>query len=226
MSQKHRAPKTGHSSKARQRNNQNRSARRAADILRTYRPDALTCLLPYDTQNPPTQQKELVARFAAYRRSCLGEFAKIGLRPFMFWTSCHNDKGAFCHVLVIACNEPSCALFLKSKWEYGNAQIFVLKDFPIDIVAEIENHTPNAKTSWNATRENTNFKYENFITAIKENPSQEEANIEKLFNVIYNRRLEQNKKNLAQLQAAYTASKTGSALPELLRGSTAHRPRT
>lgn len=205
MSQKQRAPKTGHSNKARKRINQKRSARRAADILKIFKPDMLACLLPYETETPPTKQKYIVARFSAYRRSCLCEFEKIGISPFMFWTTCRSN-GAFCHVLVINCKEPSCALFLKSKWEYGNAQIFKLKDLPVDIVAEIENHEPNTKKSWSTTQGGTDFEYEDFITAMQKSPSKEQADVTKLFNEIYNRRLEQNKKNLAQLQAAYAAS--------------------
>ena len=206
MTQKKRAPKTGHSSKATQRNNQSKSARRAADVLKLFKPDTLVCLLPYETQEPPTRQKYLVKWFIAYRRSLLCEFEKIGLCPFMFWTSCHNDKGVFCHILVINCCEPCCALFIKSKWEYGNAQIFKFKDFPIDIIAEIENHAPNAKKSWSTTKYTADFEYDDFISAMKKSPSQNQADVYKLFNEIYTQRIEQNKKNLAQLQAAYAAS--------------------
>lgn len=153
MTQKKRAPKTGHNSKVWQRNNQNQTARRAADVLKIFKPNALACILPYETENPPARQKYLIYQFKDYRRKCEIDFRKIGKNPFMFWTSYTNAAERFCHVLIIDFSDYAAAAdFLKSNWIYGTAQIFTLKNFPFDIVNQIKEHQPNGNKSWNSNR--------------------------------------------------------------------------
>ncbi len=200
-----RAARTKPLSPAQQRVNRRKSAQRAADTLKIFPGDALACILPYEKQQPPTRSRYLVQWFSEYRRKCLLEFETIGERPFMFWTNSETAAGAFCHVLIINSTEPSCALFLKGNWPYGKAQIYKLKDLPIDIVAEIEACSPNANRSWSRTRPAKKADDKTYLAAIRQSPGKAQDDVYNVFLQMYNQRAEREKRSLELLRERYAA---------------------